>query len=276
MSATSKSAKIRLFFKTLLHPSPLIFGLVLMIGPIACARADDAPNPAFVKHYESAFSAAKSKLGADTNNPVALWEFSRAAFDWADVQTASARRAEIAKEGIAAARRLLAQDPKSMEGHYYLGMDLGELAETETLGALKLVHEMENEFTIALKADASFDHAGPDRNLGLLYRDAPGWPTSIGSHAKAKQHLQQAVIVAPDYPDNVLNLIESELKWGDLAAAKRDLKTLDDIWPKAQKKFTGEDWEPAWADWTKRRDEVKKKAATASNVSASPHNKASP
>jgi tetratricopeptide (TPR) repeat protein len=273
MSATPKSTKLQGPQKTTFR---LIFTVLFLIGFIAGARADDAPNPVFVKRFENAFLAAKTRLEGDPSNSAALWQLARAAFDWADVQTASAKRAEIANQGITAARRLLAQDPKSMEGHYYLGMDLGELAETETLGALKLVHEMESEFTIALKANASFDHAGPDRNLGLLYRDAPGWPTSIGSHAKARQHLQQAVIVAPDYPDNILNLIESEIKWGDLAAAKRDLKSLDEVWPKAQKHYAGEEWEPDWADWTKRRDDTRKKAAAVPVVSSSPHNKTSP
>jgi hypothetical protein len=153
-------------------------------------------------------------------------------------------------------------------------MNMGQVAETETLGALKLVRQMETEFAIALKANATFDYAGPDRNLGLLYRDAPGWPTSIGNRTKAREHLQQAVIVAPNYPDNVLNLIESELKWGDTAGATRDLKALDESWPKAQKQFTGEDWESSWADWTKRRDDVRKKVGASPSASTSPHNKA--
>jgi tetratricopeptide (TPR) repeat protein len=276
MSATSKSTKIRLFLKTRFGPAPALLSVLLLIAFIANVRADDAPNPVFVKRFENAFNAAKAKLAADTNNPAALWQFARAAFDWADIQTANARRAEIANQGIAATQRLIAQDPKSVEGHYYLAMSFAELAQTETLGALKLVREMETEFALVLKADPAFDHAGADRNLGLLYRDAPGWPTSIGNRAKAKQHLQQAAIVSPDFPENVMNLIESELKWGDDDAVKRDMKTLDELWPKAQKQFAGEEWESSWADWTKRRDEARKKAVTAPNISTSPHNKTSP
>jgi hypothetical protein len=228
----------------------------------------------FAQRAEKTYLAAKSRMEANTNDAAALWQFARAAFDWADLQTVNARKREIAEQGVAAARRYIAHDAKAAEGHYYLGMNLGEVAETETLGALKLVREMETEFGIALKANAALDHAGSDRNLGLLYRDAPGWPTSIGSRAKARQHLQQAFILAPSYPDNALNLIESDLDWSDVDAARRDLKTLDEHWPKAQKEFAGEEWEASWVDWTKRRDEARKKAAAAgSNVSSSPHNK---
>ena len=65
-------------------------------------------------------------------------------------------------------------------------MNLGQLARTELLGALKLVKEMEREFKTAADLDKQFDYAGPERCLGLLYRDAPGWPASIGSRRKAR------------------------------------------------------------------------------------------
>ena len=240
--------------------SILVTALFLCPGVVTWLRADDAPNPVFVQRTEKAFLTAKAHLDSDTNNPASLWQFSRAAFDWADIQTTNARRKEIADQGIAAARRLIAAHSDSVEGHYYLGMNLGELAETETLGALKLVREMETEFSLVLKTNATFDNAGPDRNLGLLYRDAPGWPASIGNRAKARQHLQQAVILAPGFPENLLNLIEAELGWDETSKAVRDLKTLDELWPKAQKQYAGEEWELSWTDWIKRRADAHKKS----------------
>jgi hypothetical protein len=71
---------------------------------------------------------------------------------------------------------------------------------------------MEREFSLARKLDEHFADAGPDHNLGLLYRDAPALG-SIGSRAKARQHLQRAVELAPQYPEKRLNLIEAYLKW---------------------------------------------------------------
>lgn len=273
MRATAKSTKISISPEPRFYPGTAVFAgilfLVLLAGGL---RADDAPNPVFVRRAEKNYQTAKARMEANTNDGTASWQFARATFDFADLQTTDARRKEIAEQGAAAARRFIEREPKSAEGHYYLAMNLGEVAETETLGALKLVREMEAEFIIALKANTNFDRAGPDRNLGLLYRDAPGWPASIGSREKARQHLQQAAILAPDYPENILNLIESYIKWGDIAAAQRELKTLDEHWPKAQKQFAGEEWEASWADWTARRDEAHKKAA-ASHVSSSPHNK---
>ena len=64
---------------------------------------------------------------------------------------------------------------------------------------------MEADFTRARELDERYDWAGPDRNLGLLYRDAPAIG-SVGSRSKARRHLKRAVELAPQYPENRLNL----------------------------------------------------------------------
>jgi hypothetical protein len=135
---------------------------------------------------------------------------------------------------------------------------MGQLAQAETLGALKLVREMVQEFNTTTEVDPHFDFAGAARGLGLLYRDAPGWPVSVGSRRKAHEYLENAVTLAPNDPENVLNLAESYLKWGDLPNAKNELHVLDGLWPQAQKNFTGPAWEPGWDDWSKRRAELRK------------------
>jgi hypothetical protein len=138
-------------------------------------------------------------------------------------------------------------------------MNLAQLAHTELIGALKLVKEMEREFKTTGSLDKNFDCAGPERNLGLLYRETPGWPASIGSKRKARNFLEQAVKLAPDYPENILNLAESYLKWSEPDHAKKELNALDSIWSKAQTDFDGEAWEQSWADWSTRRDDLRKK-----------------
>ncbi len=143
----------------------------------------------FAQRAEKHFQEARKKFQASTNDLGAAWQFGRACFDWADFAKNDHQRESIAGEGIAACRRVIAEDPKSVPGHYYLAMNLGQLAQTKTLGALTIVDEMEREFKTVRDLDAKFDCAGPDRNLGLLYFEAPGWPASIGSKARARQHL---------------------------------------------------------------------------------------
>lgn len=220
-----------------------------------------ADNARYAQHAEKAFTEAKSKFETQTNNPEAEWEFGRACYDWADYSTSDKQRADIAKQGIAACRKLIESDTDSAPGHYYLAMNLGQLAQTKSLGALKIVSQMEAEFKIALGLDPKLDFAGPDRGLGLLYLEAPGWPASIGSKSKARQHLQKALKLFPNFPENALNMIEAELKWGEKRDASRALEALDQIWPAAQKEFTGDQWASTWADWDRRRKIADEKAA---------------
>jgi len=134
-------------------------------------------------------------------------------------------------------------------------MDYAQLAEAEepSIAAYKLIREIEREFKIAAGLDKQFDFAGPARNLGLLYRDAPGWPVSIGSKRKAREFLEQAAALAPDDPENQLNLAESQLKWRSRDDAEKTLQKLDAIWPAARTNLTGEFWEQSWSDWQSRR-----------------------
>jgi tetratricopeptide (TPR) repeat protein len=229
-----------------------------------------ADQASFAQRAEKAFTEAKSKFETQTNNAEAKWQFGRACYDWADFSTSDKQRADIAKQGIAACRKLIEQNGESAPGHYYLAMNLGQLAQTKSLGALRIVSQMEAEFKIAVSLDPKLDFAGPDRSLGLLYFQAPGWPASIGSKSKARQHLQKALKLFPNYPGNALNMIEAELKWGERREAARALDTLDPIWSAAQKELAGDQWAPSWADWDRRRKLAEEKAASSRKTAAAP------
>jgi tetratricopeptide (TPR) repeat protein len=217
-----------------------------------------------------AFRQAQAEYKKQPHDAQAAWHFGRACFELADYATNNAERAEIAGRGIAGCQQGIVLDTNSAPGHYYLGLNLGQLARTRDLGALKLVDEMEQEFLRAIKLDAAFDYAGAERSLGLLYRDAPSI-VSIGSRTKARQHLQRALQLAPQYPENRLILIESCLKWGDRSGAIRELKTLDETWPKAQADFTGPAWTASWAEWEARREQARKKLEAPARLEAPRH-----
>ncbi|HEV2330014.1 MAG TPA: hypothetical protein VGY56_14630 [Verrucomicrobiae bacterium] len=222
---------------------------------MAALAADDAM---FAHRAELAFNQGQAKYRSQMDDPVAAWQFARACYDWADWATNKSQRAAIAREGIAACHQSLLFT-NSAAAHYYMAMNMGQLARSETLGALKLVRQMENEFLIAASLDSGADFAGSERGLGLLYRDAPGWPMSIGNRARARNYLENAVKLASNYPENVLNLAESQLKWGEKADAKKELAALDALWPAAQKTLAGPAWESSWIDWAKRRDVLREK-----------------
>ena len=231
--------------------------------------ARTAQEDIFATHAQAAYKRAQAEYWTQINNPAAACEFARTCYNWADFATNKSELGAIAQDGIAASRRALLFT-NSAAAHYYLGLNLGQLAQAETFHALRLVHEMEREFQTAADLDEHFDFAGPKRCLGLLYRDAPGWPLSVGNRHGALEFLQNAAALAPDDPENVLNLAETYLKWGDTTNARIQLEVLDSLWPKAQKSLVGETWEYDWYDWSRRRDAVrwKLKPAKARGTSA--------
>jgi tetratricopeptide (TPR) repeat protein len=207
--------------------------------------------------YQQARKAAQQNAG---DNAKAI-ELAHATFDLAEFAKSDTERAALAQEGITAARKAVESQPNVAGGHYYLAMNLGQLARTKSLGALRLVREMEQEFLKARELDAKLDFGGPDRSLGQLYRDAPGWPTSIGNKGKARAHLLKAVEIDPEFPDNQLSLMEAYLNWRErLPLRNLVARYRSEILPKAKQRFAGEKWEAAWEDWNKSFQELAAKA----------------
>jgi hypothetical protein len=246
--------------------------MIVVLAASGIAFAGEAPNKIFAARAEVEFHRAQIEFQSNTNTSATAWEFARACFDFADFATNDAERVVIVRQGIAACHQLIVREPESAPAHYYLAMNLGQLARTKTLGALKIVREIEREFKTAAGLDEHFDYAGPGRSLGLLYRDAPGWPVSVGSRHKARQWLEHAAKLAPQYPENHLNLVESCLQWHDPAGANRELEALDMLWPGARTNFAGEAWERSWDDWSARRDAARKRLGEVPKPPNSPKN----
>lgn len=196
-------------------------------------------------------SAAQTRFANDPTNPITAWEYARATFERAEFSTNNAERAALAVHGIDACRQALARDDRLGPAYFYLGLNLGQLARTKLLSALKMVDEMERSLKTAASLDEGFNHAGPDRILGLLYYQAPVIG-SVGSRAKARKHLERAAELDPGFPANRLNLAEAYLKWREKKPLQRELDALEKLWAAAQTTLAGPDWEPQWADWTKR------------------------
>jgi tetratricopeptide (TPR) repeat protein len=233
----------------------------------ACAMSFlHADTDSFSARAERAYAEAQHAVRKDPTNDAATIHLSRAAFDWAEFARDDDSRAEIAERGIDAARIVIKRQPTNGAAQYWLGMNLGQLARTRSLGALRLVREMEEAFHRARTLDERTDYAGPDRSLGYLYRDAPGWPTSVGNKKKSREHFERAVQLHPEFPDNQLGLLESFDKWGDKRSFARQLTITEKIINEARGKFTGAAWDSSWADWNKRFAEMKRAAGkSASN-----------
>ena len=237
-----------------------IWVLGVELGTSCILAAEDAPHVTSIpERPKRVYDEAKERYRKETNSVEVAWVFGRAAFDQADLATNDTQRAALAQEGIDACRRAIGLDPKSAPAHYYLGLNLGQLATTKLLGALKLVDQMEEVWKKTILLDPKFDYAGAHRTIGILYRDAPGWPTSLGSRSKARHHLQKAVELCPEYPGNRLSLFEAYAKWGEKKAVQSQAAATEEFLKKARQQFTGEAWALDWRDWEKRWEKIKSK-----------------
>ena len=203
------------------------------------------------------YHAARARFRERPNDLEAAWQLARACFERADSTPNEQDLAAFAKEGIEAARRAVSIEPNSAPAHYYLALNLGELARTKTLGAAHLVRQMEKELQTAAKLDEKFDHGGADRCLGILYSQAPGWPVSIGDPKKAQTHLEKAVALDPEFPENRLALMEGLVRAG--RPIEREAKEYESNLPNARKKLAGPDWTADWADWESRWEKLQAK-----------------
>jgi len=179
-------------------------------GVVSLAEALDPESIKMAS--ERAYNAALIRFQSQASSTEDAWQLARVAFDYGEHLDPSDLKKSVAKQGIAAARACIQQSSDLAEGYYYLALNLGQLARCRKLSALKLVREMEKAFLKARELNVSVDLAGPDRCLGRLYLQAPGWPASVGSSRKAMEHLIEALRIHPEYPGNALQLVHACLE----------------------------------------------------------------
>lgn len=242
--------------------------LLCCAGWLASAGSLSATED-FITRAEQEFRSAMANWRTNSSSVTAAVEVARAAFSWADFPMRDAQREDLAKKGIEAAQHAIRADPNNAAAHYWLSLNFGQLARTKMLAALPLVKDMARELLHARDLDEHVDYAGPDRSLGMLYRDAPGWPTSVGDKKRARTHLERAVKLHPEFPENHLCLLESYEKWGERTHFEQQLSITERVMKEAGDKFKGPAWEYTWADWERRLNDMRKRSSQVGRTSES-------
>lgn len=224
------------------------------------AESAGALNTNFHARAEATFAAAEKAWSQNSTNYEANIAVARTVFDLAEFAKENKDRERLAHIGIRAARAAIDTSRERVEGHYYLAMNLGQLARTKMLSALKILDEMEAEWIASRAIDPKYDYAGPDRSLGILYLEAPGWPTSVGNKNKARIHLERAATLAPNCPENLISLMEAYIKWKDWAGLEKRMREYEKLLPAARKEFVGEEWDYEWSQWEQRWKFIQSKA----------------
>src|SRR5688572_18992306 len=104
-----------------------ILSLAMLFAPIPLSGMA-AETPSAISRAEEDFRTSRARFQKEHANVEAAWQFARACFDLAEFAVSDEQQEEIAKQGIEAARHANALYPDSAEGHYYLALNLGQLA----------------------------------------------------------------------------------------------------------------------------------------------------
>jgi tetratricopeptide (TPR) repeat protein len=144
---------------------------------------------------DQARQALERALPKHPTQPEVHWRIARACFLMTRSLKNSDQRVEIARKGMAHAKKMIAAHPKRVEGHYYLALNMAKIAEAKW--KLSLIKPMVAAGEKARQIDERYDSAGPLVFLGKVFLDAPAWPVSVGNTEKALKLLERAVKLAP-------------------------------------------------------------------------------
>lgn len=138
-------------------------------------------------------------------------------------------RREWAKRARDAGKQATLENPKSSMAHAYYAEALGQYAQAHKgLGSLKLVKEAVRQLNKALQLDPSNAYA--HMLLASIYREAPG-VLSVGDKAKALDHAQTAVKLAPQWAITRLTLAKVLRDYGRVDDAAAELRTILTLTP---------------------------------------------
>lgn len=207
---------------------------------------DEEMNKRTALGMANALVAVDKILAAEPKNFEAAWRGARAcAFLTEEFPTEKAPRGKYADRGVNYAKIAQTTDAARVEGHYWYGINLGQLATTTTEGR-GMVPKVVEAGKEAAKIDEKYDFAGPLRLLGSVYAKAPEPPVSVGDRDEGVRTLDRAVQLFPGHPQNVLHL-------GDALLA-------DDKLNDAEKRYNQVLNAPSDPAWASRLDYWKKEA----------------
>src|SRR4051812_3248584 len=93
-----------------------------------CARIAAGDEPNFLAEAETAYKAAQSAYATNSQSLEAAVDLARTAFDYADLAPNDTIRENVANNGIATARTAILGHTNSVAAHYYLALNIGQLA----------------------------------------------------------------------------------------------------------------------------------------------------
>lgn len=166
--------------------------------------------------------AISQYLDLDTTDPEIQWRLIRAYYNYYDELAETNQRKQrrwAAEAGYELAKTALKQRPDHAQTVYFSAVIGLCYLDFHRIKAIFLIDDVLDTFKKARQLDPTIDDAGPDRNLGLLYHELPGWPIGPGDRKKALKHLKQAYKIAPQRAANRLPLAKALIEQGQFDEA---------------------------------------------------------
>jgi hypothetical protein len=166
---------------------------------------------------------------ADLKDPEVAWRTLNAYFRYFD--ELAERNREKDRQWAADAMYELAKvarkaHPDHAGVRYWSAMAGLSYLQTYQMKALFVAGDVMDEMEVVRKLQPELDDWGPDRVLGILYYNLPGWPLSRGDNDKALVHLAKAAQAAPHRAVNRLYYAKTLWKDNQKEKAKGELGFL--------------------------------------------------
>jgi hypothetical protein len=141
-----------------------------------------------------------------------------------EIEPDDGSRARIREEGLRAASEARELDPDEPAAILWWIAHHGRRASaTNPIEAVRIANDVEQSLLRLRALAPDHDHAAADRVLGILYFTAPPF-VSLGSMAKAEQHVRDALRRFPTYPGNQLTMAELLARKGSCRLARRGVE----------------------------------------------------
>lgn len=183
-------------------------------------------------NVDRALEILRQQVGEHSEDYEAWWRISRAQNflgrmnDGHDDKTA-VRQFEA---GADAGRRAVKLRPNGVEGHFWLGVNLGLIGEEQGLiRGLRLVDPVRKEMETVMRLDPDYEQLGAQRILARLYYRAPFFKG--GDKERSIELLQDCLRRYPSDSFALLYLADDYLAVGRRAEARKILRQILDLCP---------------------------------------------
>lgn len=184
-----------------------------------------------------------------------LWEEAKQIAIDAEKTPSKQKSAELSEKGITLSKECIMKHPENAACYYYKAVNTGLYYKAHIVGYQNGLKEMVADLNHSIKLDETYDYAGAYRMLGQIYVSTPERrDTTSGKiyrdYDKAEMYFTKAVKIAPDYPENHIELTELLLKKDNVKTAEESLNTIDKLVPywTAQREYSS---------WMTRTDQLR-------------------